>query len=513
METIINANGDKLSAPLDGVIGYKPEKGNDPGQYDGHLKPFGADINTKVTMGNKYKFVPKEGPAPGQYNADRAESITKTKNRAAIIREDIVPVKRQADPTPDPGRYDAHLTPFGADIHTKVNFGEKYKFVPKEGPAPGEYNVADSQTKPKTRFATIKEDVSPYRRPKEVSPDPGQYDAHLTAFGADINTKVTMGNKYKFVPKEGPAPGEYDADRADTITKNKTRSATIKEDVMPYRRPKDVSPDPGQYDAHLTAFGADINTKVTMGNKYKFVPKEGPAPGQYDADRANSVTKAKSRVAAITNEPRNTSQFMDGVNRYGAEQANDPGQYDGHLKPFGADINTKVTMGNKYKFVPKEGPAPGQYNADAADSQTKPKTRYATIKEDVSPYRRPKEQSPDPGQYDAHLTPFAADINTNVTMGNKYKFVPKEGPSPGEYNADRADSVTKSRTKSALIKEDVSPYRRPKEVTPDAGQYDNHLIPFGADIKTKVTMGNKYKFVPKEGPSPGEYENSVSQKI
>jgi len=65
METIINANGDKLSAPLDGVIGYKPEKGNDPGQYDGHLKPFGADINTKVTMGNKYKFVPKEGPAPG----------------------------------------------------------------------------------------------------------------------------------------------------------------------------------------------------------------------------------------------------------------------------------------------------------------------------------------------------------------------------------------------------------------------------------------------------------------
>jgi len=31
--------------------------------------------------------------------------------------------------------------PFGADIHMKVNFGEKYKFVPKEGPAPGQYDI------------------------------------------------------------------------------------------------------------------------------------------------------------------------------------------------------------------------------------------------------------------------------------------------------------------------------------------------------------------------------------
>lgn len=27
--------------------------------------------------------------------------------------------------------------PFGADVHMKVNFGSKYKFVPKEGPPPG----------------------------------------------------------------------------------------------------------------------------------------------------------------------------------------------------------------------------------------------------------------------------------------------------------------------------------------------------------------------------------------
>jgi hypothetical protein len=48
----------------------------------------------------------------------------------------------------------------------------------------------------------------------EGTPDPGQYDSHLTAFGA-INTKVNFGEPYKFVPKEGPSPGQYDPDLAD----------------------------------------------------------------------------------------------------------------------------------------------------------------------------------------------------------------------------------------------------------------------------------------------------------
>jgi hypothetical protein len=63
--------------------------------------------------------------------------------------------------------------------------------------------------------------------------------------------------------------------------------------------------------------------------------------------------------------------------------------------------------------------------------------------------------------------------------------------------------MTVPRIPAATIKEDTSPYRRPVEVTPDAGAYDNHLTPFASDLKNAVTMGNKYKFVPKEGPAPG----------
>jgi len=49
----------------------------------------------------------------------------------------------------------------------------------------------------------------------------------------------------------------------------------------------------------------------------------------------------------------------------------------------------------------------------------------------------------------------------------------------------------------------VYPNRRPVEPTPDPGAYDSHLKPFGSDLKTSATMGNKYKFIPKEGPAPG----------
>ena len=121
------------------------EAGNDPGNYDGHLTAFGAGLK-KIDMGSKYKFVPKEGPAPGQYSA--STSLTKPRVPEVIIKEDIIQEKRKQEPSPEPGRYDAHLTPFGAGLN-KVDMGSKYKFVPKEGPAPGQYSVNEAAVKPR----------------------------------------------------------------------------------------------------------------------------------------------------------------------------------------------------------------------------------------------------------------------------------------------------------------------------------------------------------------------------
>lgn len=112
-------------------------------------------------------------------------------------------------------------------------------------------------------------------------------------------------------------------------------------------------------------FGSDIKAKVNFGSKYKFVPKEGPAPGQYDADKGIKLTKPKEYEAFISDsEYRKEGVLLDG-SKPAVEAGNDPGNYDGHLTAFGSGLN-KVDMGRPYKFVPKEGPGPGQYSGSTS---------------------------------------------------------------------------------------------------------------------------------------------------
>ena len=40
----------------------------------------------------------------------------------------------------------------------------------------------------------IREETSPYRRPKENSPGPGEHDGHLTSIGESIKTNIGMGS-------------------------------------------------------------------------------------------------------------------------------------------------------------------------------------------------------------------------------------------------------------------------------------------------------------------------------
>jgi hypothetical protein len=73
----------------------------------------------------------------GYYNPELAESVTKTKIRAAIIKEPSNKFPKQIDPSPSPGQYDAHLTPFGAGNKNRMTIGPKYQFKPDDNPAVG----------------------------------------------------------------------------------------------------------------------------------------------------------------------------------------------------------------------------------------------------------------------------------------------------------------------------------------------------------------------------------------
>ena len=164
-------------------------------------------------------------------------------------------------------------------------------------------------------------------------------------------------------------------------------------------------------------------------------------------------------------------------------------------------------MGSKYEFKPDSNPPVGGYDIDGGHSMisTSKRSRSALIREDVHSFRRPKETNPDPGLYDGHLTPFAADIKTNIGMGSKYEFKPDKNPPVGAYNIESGHNMSKASVRSAIIREETSPYRRPKENNPGPGHHDAHLTPFASDIKTNVGMGSKYVFKPDKNPPPGAY--------
>ena len=74
-----------------------------------------------------------------------------------------------------------------------------------------------------------------------------------------------------------------------------------------------------------------------------------------------------------------------------------------------------------------------------------------------------------------------------MTIGSKYVTKYDNNPAVGAYDPQ----PVKPRIKSAVIKEEVSPYRRPLEVLPSPGTYDKHLIEFGKDAKS-FKIGEKF---------------------
>jgi hypothetical protein len=154
---------------------------------------------------------------------------------------------------PDAGT--AHLTPFGADVKSKIGMGSKYVFKPDKNPPVGAYNIesAFEKTSPNKKSATIRQPVSSYRRPIDPTPEP--YDGHLIPMGKSKMSNITMGSKYIFKPDNNPPVGGYNTDRGINMISSRARSALIRTSVSTYKRPDENLPEPGKYDGHLIPFG------------------------------------------------------------------------------------------------------------------------------------------------------------------------------------------------------------------------------------------------------------------
>ena len=64
------------------------------------------------------------------------------------------------------------------------------------------------------------------------------------------------------------------------------------------------------------------------------------------------------------------------------------------------------------------------------------------IRTEVHSFRRPKENNPGAGHYDAHLTSIGADIKTNIGMGAKYVTKYDKNPPVGAYDLDSSNIHT-----------------------------------------------------------------------
>ena len=166
-------------------------------------------------------------------------------------------------------------------------------------------------------------------------------------------------------------------------------------------------------------------------------------PGYYDHDKAQMSTLTKSRTAVIKLENKS----------YVKPPEQTPEADDKHYKPFGAGLN-KIDFGKKYEFKVDSNPHVGKYDVNTASKLTKPASKAAKIMMPTSSYKRPVENSPEPGTYDAHLKSFGSEAKSFNFKGKPQEnYDPNLGP--GYYQADAALDKIANKTASVLIRENT----------------------------------------------------------
>jgi len=194
-------------------------------------------------------------------------------------------------------------------------------------------------------------------------------------------------------------------------------------------------------------------------------------PGTYNTDRADNLTKTKSPNINLGSSPSRPQSFA---------KPNDvdiaPGQYDDRSYEFGRSTKGFI-IGEKRETRIEMTAGPGTYNADRADSLTK--TKSPNINLGSSPSRphsfgRGGDVDVAPGQYEDRSYKFGNDTK-GFTIGEKRETRIERTVGPGEYDMERADNMTKSKSPQVALGNSPS---RPGRVgeTAVAGQYGQTTV-------------------------------------
>lgn len=164
---------------------------------------------------------------------------------------------------------------------------------------------------------------------------PGHYKTTKN-FGEEIKS-FTIGTKSEKKITETAGPGQYDADRASSVTKTRIRSAVItKEKARPtsFANPAQVeTAGPGHYDDGVR-FDSNVKS-FKIGTKSEKKIEMSAGPGQYDAERASTMTKSRTRAAIITKDKARPDTFANKAQIGSAA----PGQYDDGVR-FNSNVKS-----------------------------------------------------------------------------------------------------------------------------------------------------------------------------
>lgn len=142
-----------------------------------------------------------------------------------------------------PGFYKGNEIDFGEKIYHRVLISPAKKYDPPKDvtPDPGQYNpnLADPVTKPKVVDVRIVRPHNLYIRENEVTPDPGSYQTVQTDFAR--NARNVLLNKPSLSP--------------DRISHS--RSCFISTPLNVFVDKRDSNPDPTKYQRDLNSFGRE----------------------------------------------------------------------------------------------------------------------------------------------------------------------------------------------------------------------------------------------------------------
>ena len=164
---------------------------------------------------------------------------------------------------------------------------------------------------PNARFSKEKARPESFAKRGDVDVAPGQYDDGKR-FNSDVKG-FRIGEKRVEKIQMTAGPGEYNHERADSLTK--TKMANINMGSSPARpssfaKGGDVNVAPGQYDDGKR-FNSDVKS-FTIGEKRTTRVETTAGPGTYDVERADAQTKTKMVNINMGSSPARPQSFAKG---------------------------------------------------------------------------------------------------------------------------------------------------------------------------------------------------------